>query len=350
MLKVFLLLIISRTVLVDEEYCSADTSKCSNAAEGQDCGCSQNRNHDGKDKGKENIWSNSAYAPREPDLDDMVHIESGFFMMGTDDPVFPADGEMPARPARLREFYLDPREVSNHEFTTFVDETGYVTEAEKFGNSFVSDFYLSDEVKEGITEAVASAPWWLPVQGADWRHPEGKGSDISDRGNHPVVHVSWNDAVEYCKWAGKRLPTESEWEMACRNGKENRLFPWGNKWKPKDQFYANIWTGSFPSEDTGEDGFAGTNPVDMFVQTNHQLHNMIGNVWEWTADWWTARHTTASFINPTGPESGTDKVKKGGSFMCHKDYCYRYRCAARSQNTPDSSAHNLGFRCAADPE
>ena len=138
--------------------------------------------------------------------------------------------------------------------------------------------------------------------------------------------------------------------MACRNGKENRLFPWGNKWKPKDQFYANIWTGSFPSEDTGEDGFAGTNPVDMFVQTNHQLHNMIGNVWEWTADWWTARHTTASFINPTGPEAGTDKVKKGGSFMCHKDYCYRYRCAARSQNTPDSSAHNLGFRCAADPE
>ena len=136
--------------------------------------------------------------------------------------------------------------------------------------------------------------------------------------------------------------------MSCRNGKEDRLFPWGNKWTPKDQFLGNIWTGEFPIENTAADGWAGTNPVDLYPQTDNGLRNMIGNVWEWTADWWTTRHGPEGTVDPAGPGTGTDKVKKGGSFMCHKDYCYRYRCAARSQNTPDSSAYNLGFRCAAD--
>jgi len=263
-----------------------------------------------------------------------VDVAAGQFSMGTDQPVFRADREMPARQIAVPAFSLDKHEVSNNEFSLFVDETEYVTEAEKFGNSFVADYFLPAETKAGIEQAVAGAPWWLPVNGADWRHPEGPQSDLLGRGDHPVVHVSWNDAVAYCGWAGRRLPTEAEWERACRSGKQDRLFPWGNKWKPKGEFYSNIWTGKFPESNSGEDGWEGTCPVTAFSESEFGHKNMIGNVWEWTQDWWT--------------EEQTDKVKKGGSFMCHKDYCYRYRCAARSQNTPDSSAHNLGFRCAAD--
>lgn len=262
----------------------------------------------------------------------MVEVMGGTFTMGTDKPVFTADKEMPARPITLPSFMLDVYEVSNNEFGLFVSQTSYVTEAEKFGNSFVAEYFLSQETKNEISQAVASAPWWLPVSGADWKHPEGPDSNIQSRGDHPVVHVSWNDAVAYCDWAGKRLPTEEEWEMACRSGKEDRLFPWGNKWMPGGKFYSNIWTGEFPKTNTGEDGWEGTNPVTEFPATKFGQKNMIGNVWEWTADWWTS--------------AKVDKVKKGGSFMCHMDYCYRYRCAARSQNTPDSSAYNLGFRCA----
>jgi formylglycine-generating enzyme len=135
--------------------------------------------------------------------------------------------------------------------------------------------------------------------------------------------------------------------MACRAGKKNRLYPWGNKWNPGGKFLANIWTGEFPASNTAEDGYAGTNPVTAFPETAFGLKNMIGNVWEWTEDWWGVEHSPERASNPGGPASGTDRVKKGGSFMCHADYCYRYRCEARSSNTPDSSAYNLGFRCAA---
>lgn len=207
---------------------------------------------------------------------------------------------------------------------------------------------LSEPVKAQIHQAVAAAPWWLPVKGADWRHPEGPDSTILHRSNHPVLHVSWNDAVAYCAWAGKRLPTEAEWEYSCRGGLQNRLFPWGNKLQPKGQHYANIWQGEFPVTNTGEDGFQGTAPVDAFPPNGYGLYNIVGNAWEWTSDWWTVHHSAEETLNPKGPTSGKDRVKKGGSYMCHKSYCYRYRCAARSQNTPDSSASNLGFRCAAD--
>ncbi|XP_058419432.1 formylglycine-generating enzyme isoform X1 [Diceros bicornis minor] len=281
-------------------------------------------------------------------LTKMVPIPAGVFTMGTDDPQIRQDGEAPARRVAIDAFYMDAYEVSNAEFEKFVNATGYLTEAEKFGDSFVFEGMLSEQVKTDIQQAVAAAPWWLPVKGANWRQPEGPDSTVLHRPDHPVLHVSWNDAVAYCAWAGKRLPTEAEWEYSCRGGLQNRLFPWGNKLQPKGQHYANIWQGEFPVTNTGEDGFQGTAPVDAFPPNGYGLYNIVGNAWEWTSDWWTVHHSVEETLNPKGPPSGKDRVKKGGSYMCHKSYCYRYRCAARSQNTPDSSASNLGFRCAAD--
>ncbi|KAA0186468.1 hypothetical protein HAZT_HAZT007614 [Hyalella azteca] len=263
--------------------------------------------------------------------------------MGTDSPIFIADGEGPARLIEVKPFYLDKYEVSNAKFAKFVKETNYVTEAEKFGDSFVMELELTHAVKSTITQAVAAAPWWLPVKGTDWRHPTGPDSSLKDAWHEPVVHVSWNDAVAYCKHLNKRLPTEAEWERACRGGKENRLFPWGNNFTPANVHRANTWQGQFPTADNGSDGCAGRCDVSRFPPNAYGLHNIIGNVWEWVEDWWTVDH-----VNGKSPPSfGTDKVKKGGSFMCTEQYCYRYRCAARSQNTPDSTASNLGFRCAA---
>ncbi|XP_070814131.1 formylglycine-generating enzyme isoform X2 [Chaetodon trifascialis] len=275
----------------------------------------------------------------------MAFISGGEFLMGTDDPGIPADGEGPQRLVHVDSFYMDIQEVTNQQFQSFVNATGYITEAEKYGDSFVFEGLLSDSVKNQITQAVAAAPWWLPVKGANWRHPYGPDSNITDRLDHPVLHVSWADAVAYCSWFRKRLPTEAEWEYACRGGLTDRLYPWGNKLNPKGQHYANLWQGDFPSHNSGEDGYTKTSPVMSFPANGFGLYDMVGNAWEWTSDWWTVHHTTEKQQNPMGPPSGSDKVKKGGSYMCHKSYCYRYRCAARSQNTPDSSASNLGFRC-----
>ena len=279
-------------------------------------------------------------------MNKLVPITGGEFTMGTDKDMQTQDGEGPGRPVRVSDFYMDQFEVTNTEFARFVQQTGYQTEAEKFGDSFVVEYFISHETQVKITQAVAGSPWWLPVQGADWKHPEGPDSHILDRMTHPVVHVSWNDAVAYCSWRGKRLPTEAEWEYAARSGLHDRLFPWGNKEMPHGEHRMNIWQGVFPTNNTEEDGYASTAPVDTYLPSKYGLYNMVGNVWEWVSDWWVTRHTTELKQDPTGPPSGTDKVKKGGSFMCHRDYCYRYRCSARSQNTPDSSASNLGFRCA----
>ncbi|KAL6111575.1 sumf1 [Pungitius sinensis] len=277
----------------------------------------------------------------------MVLIAGGQFWMGTDDPGIPPDGEGPRRLVHVDSFYMDIQEVTNQQFQSFVNATGYITEAEKFGDSFVFEGILSESVKNQITQAVAAAPWWLPVKGANWKCPNGPDSDITDILDHPVLHVSWADAVAFCSWANGRLPTEAEWEYACRGGLEDRLYPWGNKLNPKGQHYANLWQGDFPNHNSAEDGYIKTSPVKSFPSNAFGLYDMAGNAWEWTADWWTVHHTTERQRNPTGPPSGTDKVKKGGSYMCHKSYCYRYRCAARSQNTPDSAASNLGFRCVA---
>ncbi|KYM94521.1 Sulfatase-modifying factor 1 [Cyphomyrmex costatus] len=280
----------------------------------------------------------------------MVKINAGTYFIGTNNPILVADGEGPKREVVLDSFYIDKFEVSNKEFMTFVSATGYMTEAENFGDSFVFEGLLTQTTKDKVNKAVAQAPWWLLVKQASWQHPEGPNSNITCtylvRMDHPVSHVSWNDAVAYCNWMGMRLPTEAEWEVACRGELSDRLYPWGNKLMPKNQHKANIWQGNFPTENTEEDGYKGTSPVTMFSQNRYGLHNIVGNVWEWTADWWVIKHSSDRLINPIGPSSGSDKVKKGGSYLCHKSYCYRYRCAARSQNTPDSSAGNLGFRCA----
>ncbi|XP_012265241.2 formylglycine-generating enzyme [Athalia rosae] len=277
----------------------------------------------------------------------MVLINAGIFTIGTNRHIFVADGEGPRRNVTLHSFYIDKYEVSNENFDKFVKSTQYKTEAEKFGDSFVFEGLLSEDSKSKINEAVAQAPWWLPVKHASWHHPEGSDSDITDRMDHPVIHVSWHDAVAYCKWAGKRLPTESEWETACRGGLvTERLFPWGNRLTPNNQHRTNIWQGIFPTNNSAEDGYEGTSPVTQYPPNGYGLYNMVGNVWEWTSDWWTTEHSDQPTNNPIGPSSGTDKVKKGGSYLCHESYCYRYRCAARSQNTPDTSAGNLGFRCA----
>ncbi|KAM0732539.1 Formylglycine-generating enzyme [Formica fusca] len=276
----------------------------------------------------------------------MFKINAGTYSIGTNNPVFIADGEGPKREVILDSFYIDKFEVSNEEFATFVRTTGYITEAESFGDSFVFEGLLTQNIKDKINETVVQAPWWTPVKQASWQHPEGSDSNITYRMDHPVVHVSWHDAVAYCNWIKKRLPTEAEWEVACRGGLSDRLYPWGNKLMPNNQHKANIWQGNFPTENTEEDGFKGTSPVTMFSQNKYGLHNIVGNVWEWTADWWITRHSSDRQTNPFGPSSGNNKIKKGGSYLCHNSYCHRYRCAARSQNTPDTSAGNLGFRCA----
>jgi formylglycine-generating enzyme len=280
--------------------------------------------------------------------DKMIHISGGEFLMGTnDDDGFKSDGEGPVRKVKVKPFYIDSHTVTNEEFKAFVKDTGYKTEAEKFGWSFVFyKFLLKDS--NGNIQQLPGTPWWFGVEGAYWYQPEGIGSSIEDRMDHPVIHVSWNDAMAFSKWAGKRLPTEAEWEFAARGGLEQQKYPWGNELTPDGEHYCNIWQGDFPRTNTAEDGYAGTAPAKSFPQNGFGLYNMSGNVWEWCSDWFTNRLDPKDVINPAGPAKGTAKVMRGGSYLCHKSYCNRYRVAARSSNTGDSSTGNIGFRCVAD--
>jgi formylglycine-generating enzyme required for sulfatase activity len=280
-------------------------------------------------------------------VENMRMLEGGRFLMGTDSAeAFAKDGEGPVRTVVLDPFYIDISAVTNAQFSEFAQATGYRTESERLGWSFVFQGHIPPEL---VKETVPDARWWCKVEGADWRHPLGPDTSIESKLNHPVTQVSWNDAVQYCHWAGKRLPTEAEWEYAARGGLEQKLFPWGNELTPEGRHLCNVWQGEFPVLDLAEDGYAGTSPVDAFPPNGYGLLSMTGNAWEWCADWFhTSYHVHATRTNPVGPSQGEAKVIKGGSYLCHQSYCNRYRVAARTSNTPDSATSNMGFRCVRD--
>ncbi|WP_416968733.1 formylglycine-generating enzyme family protein [Streptomyces sp. 4F14] len=285
---------------------------------------------------------------RRDDLDGMVLLPGGEFLMGAaDSEGFPGDGEGPVRPVRLSPFRIDVHAVSNDRFAGFVADTGYVTEAQLIGWSYVFAGFLPASLRRGAPRPDRT-PWWCGIGGARWDRPEGPGSSVADRGDHPVVHVSWNDAAAYASWAGKRLPTEAEWEYAARGGLEQQRYPWGDELDPHGEYRCNIWRGVFPDENTAADGYRGTAPVDAFEPNGFGLHNTSGNVWEWCADWWTTRHAPDTVTDPKGPARGTDKVIRGGSHLCHRSYCNRYRVAARTASSPDGASGHTGFRCARD--
>jgi formylglycine-generating enzyme required for sulfatase activity len=290
----------------------------------------------------------------------MLPVPAGIFTMGcARREGAPGDGEGPARPVHTEAFLVDRCAVSNARFARFVAATGHRTLAERLGWSFVFAGLLPDDFEP--TAGVADAPWWRQVFGADWAHPEGPHSGLQGREQHPVVHVAHDDALAFCRWAGKRLPTEAEWEKAARGGIEGRRFWWGDgETLPDGHHPANVWQGVFPSHNTQADGHYGLAPVDSFAPNGFGLHQMAGNCWEWCADWfdphWHRRQIArqaalqpgAPLKSPQGPEDGVHRVMRGGSYLCHPSYCWRYRNAARSASSPDSSTGHIGFRCVRD--
>ena len=284
---------------------------------------------------------------RAASTDGMIGLPGGRFFMGTDYELgFPADGEGPVRSVKLSPFSIDITPVTNTQFAEFIKDTKYVTEAERYNWSFVFWAHIPQaRFDQLVADTVAQAPWWCKVYGATWNSPEGPGSHIEGRQDYPVVHVAYTDAAAFAAWAGKQLPTEAEWEYAARGGLEQKLFPWGDELEPNGHHLCNVWQGQFPSEDTADDGYAGACPVQAFPPNGYGLYSTVGNVWEWTQDWFGVAHPKHETLNPRGPKYGTDKVTKGGSFLCHASYCNRYRVAARTKNTPDSSTSNIGFRC-----
>ncbi|HSC86046.1 MAG TPA: formylglycine-generating enzyme family protein [Polyangiaceae bacterium] len=311
-------------------------------------------------------------APGEPPRG-MVWIPGGDFSMGSTDPTAAGHCHEPmadARPihrVRVAGFFMDATEVTNESFAAFVKATGYVTLAERaptaaeFPGAPASALVAGSAVFTPTADVVPldqPLRWWRYQPGADWRHPTGPGSSLAGKERHPVVHVTYSDAQAYAKWAGKDLPTEAEWEFAARGGEAGKLYPWGDRLKPGGQFVANIFQGTFPVKDLGEDGFVGSAPVASFPPNAFGLYDLAGNVWEWTRDWYRAdeyarQARDALTTNPQGPEDSFDpsepgtkkRVQRGGSFLCTSEYCTRYMVGTRGKGEPESPAGHIGFRC-----
>jgi sulfatase modifying factor 1 len=259
----------------------------------------------------------------------------------------PADGETPLHRVEVAAFRIDTRSVTNDDFAAFVTDTGYRTESERLGYSAVFQLAFAGDDAD-VVGRPAQTPWWLGVIAADWRHPGGRHSSLDRLGDHPVVHVSWNDAQAYCAWAGRRLPTEAEWEYASRGGIDGARFPWGDQLLVDGSWNCNIWQGEFPTVNELGDGYLTTAPAQHYRPNGYGLYQTVGNVWEWCQDWYDPDYYRRSpAVAPAGPASGGQRVLRGGSFLCHDSYCNRYRNSARSQNTPDSAMSNAGFRTVA---
>ena len=298
----------------------------------------------------------------------MVWIPDSTFEMGGQIPSYPEEG--PIHTVTVNGFWIDKYPVTNKQFQKFVKATGYITFAEKPPKA--EDYPEADPEMLVPGSAVFIKPdrpvdprvvcWWHYVPSANWRHPEGPGSSIKGRENHPVVHIVYEDALAYAEWAGKALPTEAQWELAARGGLQGAIFAWGNEIKPKGQLMANIWQGQFPHQNLKSHP-PGTEPVGCYPPNGYGLYDMIGNVWEWTDDWYQERHPenpTKACCTPKNPRGGTEansydrkapaseqkprKVLKGGSFLCAPNYCARYRPAARYPEAIDTSTNHIGFR------
>jgi formylglycine-generating enzyme required for sulfatase activity len=321
----------------------------------------------------------AARTPPEPAPPGMVWVPGGDFTMGTDsDQAWP--DERPEHRVRVAGFWMDEHEVTNAEFRAFVEATGHVTTAEKAPTleeimkqvppgtpppppEVLVPGALVFTPTEGPVPLNDVSQWWKWTPGADWRHPEGPESDIAGKDDHPVVHVSWDDATAYARWAGKRLPTEAEWEFAARGGLDRQPYVWGDQVPTDSDIFANIWQGGFPYQNTEKDGFVRTAPVKSFRPNGYGLYDMAGNVWEWCADWYqrdlyVQRSGSGIIDNPRGPERSSDptqpftplRSQRGGSFLCNDSYCSRYRPSARHGCSPDTGMSHVGFRCVRSPE
>lgn len=298
-----------------------------------------------------------------PPSADMVRIPGATFLMGSDRH-YPE--EAPAHPVIVDNFWIDAHPVTNKDFARFVRKTRYVTLAQQSPDP--ADYPGADPALLVPASSVFVRPaqrvtlhnpydWWRYVPGADWRHPQGPGSSVRSRPDHPVVHVAWPDVEAYAEWAGKQVPTEAEWELAARGGLNGAEYAWGDELTPAGRWMANTWQGEFPNENTGADGYDGTSPVGRYPANGYGLFDMIGNVWEWTADWYAdhaeTSHACCTMDNPRGGDRDRSidpadrlprKVMKGGSHLCAPNYCRRYRPAARMPQVIDTSTSHLGFR------